>query len=67
MLYKNVKTGNILAPANRAQEVLMAGSPVYEPVKPIPMKVSEPPAEPPAEPPGEPPKEPAKAPKNKKE
>lgn len=34
MLYQNVKTGNILAPANEAQENLMARSPLYTPVRP---------------------------------
>lgn len=42
MLYQNVKTGNILAPANEAQENLMARSPLYAPVRPAPLKEPEP-------------------------
>lgn len=64
MLYRNIKTGNIISPASKEAGEIMAKSSLYEPVRPI--RMEEPPKEPPQEPPKEPdpPKEP-KAPKSK--
>lgn len=67
MLYRNIKTGNLISPASKEAGEIMAKSSLYELVKPI--RIEEPPKEPPKEPdpPEEPPKEPAKTPKAKKE
>lgn len=67
MLYRNIKTGNLISPASKEAGEIMAKSNLYEPVRPI--RMEEPPKEPPKEPdpPEEPPKEPAKTPKAKKE
>lgn len=63
--YRNIKTGNMLSPANKMAQELMEISSLYEPVQPTPL--AEPVQEPPQGPPEDPPKEPTKAPKNKKE
>ena len=67
MLYRNIKTGNLISPASKEAGEIMAKSSLYEPVRPI--RMEEPPKEPPKEPdpPQEPPKEPTKTPKAKKE
>lgn len=59
MLYRNIKTGNLISPATKEAGEIMAKSSLYEPVKPI--RIEEPAKEPPQEPPKEP--DPPEAPK----
>lgn len=64
MLYRNMKTGNLISPASKEAGEIMAKSAMYERVRPIRMEepAQDPPKEP--DPPQDPPKEP-KTPKNK--
>lgn len=36
--YRNIKTGNMLSPANKMAQELMETSPLYEPVRPAPVE-----------------------------
>lgn len=64
MLYRNMKTGNLISPASKEAGEIMAKSAMYERVRPI--RMEEPAQEPPQDPPKEPdPPEKPKAPKNK--
>lgn len=64
MLYRNIKTGNLISPASKEAGEIMAKSSLYELVKPI--RIEEPAKEPPQEPPKEPdPPEEPKAAKKK--
>lgn len=58
MLYRNIKTGNLISPASKEAGEIMAKSSLYEPVRPI--RIEEPAKEPPKEP--DPPKDPPKEP-----
>lgn len=59
MLYRNIKTGNLISPASKEAGEIMAKSSLYELVKPI--RIEEPAKEPPQETPKEP--DPPEAPK----